>query len=159
MNRMFRNVLFYLLLFVVIIGVIGVITNGNEQAKEFNVQEFMTALNNGEIKEITMQQVNKIMRFYGKLEDRNKPIVEQVSDNTDIIADLTEKANEQSVLNVKEEDTPSMCVTFLTTMIPFLIIGILFFFLLSQAQGGGGGRVMNFGKSKAKMYSEDKKKV
>src|SRR5690625_599092 len=159
MNRMFRNVLFYLLLFVVSIGVIGVFTDGNEQAEEYNVKEFMTALNNGEIKEMTMQPVNKIMRFTGELDDGNKPFVAQVPDNTEIIAELTETANEESVLNVKEEDTPSMWVTFLTTMIPFLIIGLLFFFLLSQAQGGGGGRVMNFGKSKAKMYSEDKKKV
>src|SRR5699024_8200844 len=45
--------------------------------------------------------------------------------------------------------------------IPFLIIGFFIFFMLSRAQGGGGGGkgVMNFGKSKAKMYSEEKKKV
>ena len=37
---------------------------------------------------------------------------------------------------------------------------IIFPVHISQAQGGGGGgRVMNFGKSKAKMYTEDKKKV
>src|SRR5690625_2612339 len=83
MNRMFRNVLFYLLLFVVIIGVIGVFTDGNEQAEEYNVKEFMTALNNGEIKEMTMQPVNKIMRFTGELNDDNKPFVAQVPDNTD----------------------------------------------------------------------------
>ncbi|HLR51921.1 MAG TPA: ATP-dependent zinc metalloprotease FtsH [Candidatus Avamphibacillus sp.] len=159
MNRMFRNVLFYLFLFIVIIGVIGVFTDGNEQAEELNVKQFTQALKNGEIKEMTMQPVNKIMRITGELEDGNQPFVAQVPDNTDIIADITTQANEQSVLNVIEEDTPSMWVTFLTTMIPFLIIGLLFFFLLSQAQGGGGGRMMNFGKSKAKMYSEDKKKV
>src|SRR5690625_7597813 len=46
-------------------------------------------------------------------------------------------------------------------MIPFLMIGFFIFFMLSRAQGGGGGGkgVMNFGKSKAKMYSEEKKKV
>ena len=49
-------------------------------------------------------------------------------------------------------------VTFFTSIIPFIIIFILFFFLMNQAQGGGS-RVMNFGKSKAKLYNEDKKKV
>src|SRR5699024_1733040 len=115
MNRMFRNVLFYLFLFIVIIGVIVVFTDGNEQEQ---------ALKNGEIKEMTMQPVNKIMRITGELEDGNQPFVAQVPDNTDIIADITTQANEQSVLNVIEEDTPSMWVTFLTTMIPFLIIGL-----------------------------------
>lgn len=49
-------------------------------------------------------------------------------------------------------------ISVFTTIIPFVIIFILFFFLLNQAQGGGS-RVMNFGKSKAKLYSEEKKKV
>ncbi|MEW8986465.1 MAG: ATP-dependent zinc metalloprotease FtsH, partial [Bacillus sp. (in: firmicutes)] len=49
-------------------------------------------------------------------------------------------------------------VTFFTSIIPFIIIFILFFFLLNQAQGGGS-RVMNFGKSKAKLYNDEKKKV
>ena len=49
-------------------------------------------------------------------------------------------------------------VTFFTSIIPFVIIFILFFFLLNQAQGGGS-RVMNFGKSKAKLYNDEKKKV
>ncbi|HLR79497.1 MAG TPA: ATP-dependent zinc metalloprotease FtsH [Bacillota bacterium] len=159
MSRIFRNAVFYVLLFLVIIGIFGVFTNQNEQAEEFNVQEFLQALNNGEIKELTMQPVNDIMRFTGTMEDKDMQFVAQVPDNPEIIADITETANEQSVLKVIEKDTPSMWVTVLTTMIPFLIIGLLFFFLLSQAQGGGGGRVMNFGKSKAKMYSEEKQKV
>ena len=46
----------------------------------------------------------------------------------------------------------------LTSMIPFIILIFFIFFLLNQSQGGGG-RVMNFGKSKAKLYNDDKKKV
>ncbi len=39
-----------------------------------------------------------------------------------------------------------------------LLVFILFFFLLNQAQGGGS-RVMNFGKSRARLYTDDKRKV
>ncbi|MFD2045556.1 ATP-dependent zinc metalloprotease FtsH [Ornithinibacillus salinisoli] len=158
MNRIFRNAFFYLLLFLVIIGVLGVLNGQNDQAEEFNVKEFTDALSNGQIEELTMQPVNGIMRFTGTLAD-DQSFIAQVPDNTDIIANITQQAAEQSVLFVEEEETPSIWVTLFTTLIPFLIIGLLFFFLLSQAQGGGGGRVMNFGKSKAKMYSEEKKKV
>src|SRR5699024_93366 len=39
-------------------------------------------------------------------------------------------------------------------------IGLIFFFIFSRSQGGGsGGRVMNFGKSKAKLYNVEKTKV
>lgn len=63
-------------------------------------------------------------------------------------------------VDVEYKETPktSGWVQFFTGLLPFLIIIILFFFLLSQSQGGGN-RVMNFGKSKAKLYDNDKKKV
>lgn len=158
MNRVFRNGFFYLMIFLVIIAAISLISGNHEQAEELNVNKFMQSLEAGEVKELTMQPVNGIMRFTGTLKN-DKQFVAQVPDNDDIITDITTKAREQSVLDVEPMDQPSIWVTLLTTMIPFLIIGLLFFFLLSQAQGGGGGRVMNFGKSKAKMYNEEKKKV
>jgi len=46
----------------------------------------------------------------------------------------------------------------LTYMIPFLLIIGIFFFFMQQSQGGGN-RVMNFGKSKARLQESDKKKV
>jgi len=158
MNRVFKSAFFYLIIFLVIIAVISLLSGQNEQAEEMNVNKFVESLNAGDIQEMTMQPVNGIMRITGKLKD-DKQFVAQVPENNDVIADITETALKQSVLKTKPMDQPSIWVTLLTTMIPFLIIGLLFFFLLSQAQGGGGGRVMNFGKSKAKMYSEEKKKV
>jgi cell division protease FtsH len=71
--------------------------------------------------------------------------------------DAAAQGEKTSVKFVPAEET-SGWVTFFTSIIPFVIIFILFFFLLNQAQGGGS-RVMNFGKSKAKLYSEEKKKV
>jgi cell division protease FtsH len=158
MNRVFRSAFFYLIIFLVIIAVISLLSGQQEQAEEYDVQKFMQSLESGQIKEMTLQPVNGIYRITGKLSD-DKQFIAQVPNNEDVIADITNTAREQSVLNVEQMDQPSIWVTLLTTMIPFLIIGLLFFFLLSQAQGGGGGRVMNFGKSKAKMYTEEKKKV
>ncbi|MBS3678601.1 ATP-dependent zinc metalloprotease FtsH [Ornithinibacillus massiliensis] len=158
MNRVFRSAFFYLIIFLVIIAVISMLSGQHDQAEELNVNDFMQSLEAGNVKEMTMKPVNGIMRITGTLKD-DKQFVAQVPDNNDIVTDITTKAREQSALKTEQMDQPSIWVTLLTTMIPFLIIGLLFFFLLSQAQGGGGGRVMNFGKSKAKMYNEEKKKV
>ena len=43
-------------------------------------------------------------------------------------------------------------------LLPFLIIGVIFYFLLSRMQGGGN-RVMQFGKSKAKLVGKETPKV
>jgi len=161
MNRWFRNLFFYGIIFLVLFSVINLVTGQNNDAEELNVQEFMEALNNGEVKEMTMQPVNKIYRVTGTLSTDQTEFVAQVPDNPDIISNITDLATEQSILNVEEEEQPSAFVSFLTMMLPFLLIGLLLFFFLTRAQGGGGGggRVMNFGKSKAKLYDESKKKV
>ena len=54
--------------------------------------------------------------------------------------------------------TPGFVSQLLGTLIPFIIIGVLFFFLLNSVQGGGS-RVMQFGKSKAKIANKDTPKT
>ncbi|HZG16908.1 MAG TPA: ATP-dependent zinc metalloprotease FtsH, partial [Candidatus Bathyarchaeia archaeon] len=80
--------------------------------------------------------------------------------STDIIGMLDQKIDTNQVKKVeyKEAEGNNIWLTFITSIIPFVIIFILFFFLLNQAQGGGS-RVMNFGKSKAKLYNDEKKRV
>jgi cell division protease FtsH len=50
--------------------------------------------------------------------------------------------------------TESLLVTLLISLLPIALIVLLFFFLMSQMQGGGS-KVMQFGKSKAKMITKD----
>lgn len=57
-----------------------------------------------------------------------------------------------------EVPQPSFWSSMLSVLIPFLLIGVVFWFLLSRAQGGGN-RVMGFGKSKAKLASKDTPQV
>lgn len=160
MSQIFRKVFVWMLLFIIIIGVIGVFNGQGEDQEQYDVEQFMNALNNGEIKELTFQPAHGIIRLTGTLTDGETEFVAQVPDNTNLISQITDTARQQSELKVEEEEQPSPWLTFLTGIIPFLLIGLFFLFILSQAQGGGGaGRAMNFGKSKAKMYSEDKKKV
>src|SRR5699024_1489464 len=154
MDRLFRNVLVYGLIFLALIGIVSLFKGQNEQSEELNVQEFMDALEGDEIKEMSMQPKNKIIRVTGELTKDKQPFVAQLPDNTDIIAQDTRDAKDKSVLSVEEEEQPSRFVNFLTMILPFLLIAVIFFFIFTRAQGGGGGgKVMNFGKSKAKLYS------
>src|SRR5690625_7196506 len=116
MKRIFGNTVIFALIFLVLIGLIGLFKGQNNEAEELDVQEFTQALNNGEIKEMTMQPVNKIMRITGELEKDNKAFVAQVTDNTEVIATITNQESEQSVLKVVEEIQPSGFFTLLITM-------------------------------------------
>ncbi|OAS85706.1 MULTISPECIES: ATP-dependent zinc metalloprotease FtsH [Metabacillus] len=161
MNRIFRNTIFYLLIFLVIIGVVSFFTGANPKTEQITYNTFISDLNNGNVTEMTVQPVRGVFEVRGKMKgyDEDETFLtyiptEQGLDRVDKAAE----ANNVKELDVAPAEETSGWVTFFTSIIPFIIIFILFFFLLNQAQGGGS-RVMNFGKSKAKLYSEEKKKV
>lgn len=155
MNRIFRNTIFYLLIFLVIIGVVSFFNGSNEPTDHISYDKFVSQLESGEVKSFSMQPERGVYEVQGQLEANNKKFITYIP-NSEKILDRIDKADSKvEVLPAKET---SGWVTFFTSIIPFVIIFILFFFLLNQAQGGGS-RVMNFGKSKAKLYNDDKKKV
>ncbi|MCW2811973.1 MAG: ftsH, partial [Friedmanniella sp.] len=76
-----------------------------------------------------------------------------------LITRLNERVADKTLTRWNGENaTPGFLSTLLGTLIPFVIIGVLFFFLLNSVQGGGS-RVMQFGKSKAKVATKDTPKT
>jgi cell division protease FtsH len=76
-----------------------------------------------------------------------------------LITRLDQRVAEKTLDQWKGENaTPGFFSSLLGTLIPFIIIGVLFFFLLNSVQGGGS-RVMQFGKSKAKIANKDTPKT
>src|SRR3954466_2876180 len=159
MNRIFRNTIFYLLIFLVIIGVVSFFNGGSQPTDNLSYDTFIENLEKGEVTNLTMQPERGVLEVRGQLEGYadDKFFITYIPNSDSEIARIQELAGNvtRDVLPAKET---SGWVTFFTSIIPFIIIFILFFFLMNQAQGGGS-RVMNFGKSKAKLYNEDKKKV
>lgn len=160
MNRIFRNTIFYLLIFLVIIGVVSFFNGNNEPTDHITYDKFVSHLEQGEIETVSMQPEGGVYEVRGKLKgDEAKEFITYITNNDPMLARIDQAAvNGQVKLEVFKAKETSGWVTFFTSIIPFVIIFILFFFLLNQAQGGGS-RVMNFGKSKAKLYNDDKKKV
>ncbi|HJV16256.1 MAG TPA: ATP-dependent zinc metalloprotease FtsH [Bacillales bacterium] len=159
MNRIFRNTIFYLLIFLVIIGVVSFFNGSNEPTDHITYDKFVTHLENGDVKSFSMQPDRGVFEVRGEFKgaNKNKNFLTYIP-NSNQIQERIDKAVATSKVEVMPAKETSGWVTFFTSIIPFVIIFILFFFLLNQAQGGGS-RVMNFGKSKAKLYNEDKKKV
>ncbi|MBP2242602.1 cell division protease FtsH [Cytobacillus eiseniae] len=160
MNRIFRNTIFYLLIFLVIIGVVSFFNGNNEPTEPVSYDKFVSHLESGEIKSITMQPERGVYVVKGQLEgyEEGKYFITYVINSDNILSRIDALATQDAEVEFVPAKETSGWVTFFTSIIPFIIIFILFFFLLNQAQGGGG-RVMNFGKSKAKLYDESKKKV
>ncbi|MFD0768367.1 ATP-dependent zinc metalloprotease FtsH [Bacillus sp. CGMCC 1.60114] len=159
MNRIFRNTIFYLLIFLVVIGIVSYFNGSTQKTKPISYDKFIAKLEKGEVRNVQLQPKNGVFEVKGQFstDNQGQQFVTYAPNTEELQKKINDKAQGTEVKYQPAEET-SAWVTFFTSIIPFVIIFILFFFLLNQAQGGGS-RVMNFGKSKAKLYNDDKKKV
>ncbi len=82
-----------------------------------------------------------------------------VSARGEEVVKLVNSANLGKGFNDEAPNTPWF-IALLGSLLPFIIIGLIFWFILSSAAGGGGGRgVMQFGKSRAKLVSKENSTV
>ncbi|HCA6974653.1 TPA: ATP-dependent zinc metalloprotease FtsH [Staphylococcus pseudintermedius] len=162
MQKAFRNVLFIAIVGVVIFGLFSWINGNGNVPKELTYTQFIQKLDNGELKSLEIQPENNVYKVSGKLKNNDDYASTILFNNDQELNKVTETAKDQKGLDftVREEEGQSVFVSIISTLIPVLVIALLFIFFLSQAQGGGGGgRMMNFGKSKAKMYDSQKGRV
>ncbi|MDH4424454.1 MULTISPECIES: ATP-dependent zinc metalloprotease FtsH [Bacillus] len=159
MNRIFRNTIFYLLIFLVVIGIVSYFNGSTQKTTPVSYDKFITKLEKGEVRNVQLQPKNGVFEVKGQFNNssQGEQFVTYAPNTEELQKKINDKAQGAEVKYQPAEET-SAWVTFFTSIIPFVIIFILFFFLLNQAQGGGS-RVMNFGKSKAKLYNDEKKKV
>ncbi|OLO27410.1 cell division protein FtsH [Alkalihalophilus pseudofirmus] len=163
MNRIFRNTIFYLLIFLVIVGIVSVFSGDQTETTPMTVDEFYQHLQNGEVTTLALKPERQVYLVRGQLVNTPEgeffqTYIPRAELAVERLFDAQEGGGATPEFIMEPADETSGWVTFFTSIIPFIIIFILFFFLLSQAQGGGS-RVMNFGKSKAKMVQDDKKKA
>lgn len=158
MNRIFRNTIFYLLIFLVVIGIVSYFNGSTQKTTSVSYDKFITKLESGEVRNVQLQPKNGVFEVKGQFNNssQGEQFVTYAPNTEELQKKINDKAKGAEVKYQPAEET-SAWVTFFTSIIPFVIIFILFFFLLNQAQGGGS-RVMNFGKSKAKLYNDEKKK-
>ncbi|MNZ42269.1 ATP-dependent zinc metalloprotease FtsH [compost metagenome] len=164
MNRFIRNSGFYLILFLVVVGIVQFVSNGNEAADFPRYDELRQEIKSNNVKDLTVQFEGNAFLVTGEYRElpadtKSKSFSTYIPPTDQAINELIEASDVNGIqLTQKKMEGTSIWLTFLSSIIPLVIMFILFFFLFNQAQGGGG-KVMNFGKSKARLYNEEKKKI
>lgn len=116
---------------------------------------FKRAVVENQVKDVAAVMEDHTTKYTVTMKDDKKHEVIGLGTDTQLTADLYSHGLPYTV---EEPPKPQWWVGLITTMLPILIIVLLFFFMMQQSQGGGN-RVMQFGKSKARLVGEDKKKV
>ena len=154
MKRNLKNILLLILLIVVMFFIFRNPLFLAPQVKDLTLTEFMTKVEAKEINtESSLIVKGDDKTIEGTLKDNTKFKVSFLADY-DISKYLIDKNLPFKVDNQKQ----SIWVQILVGALPFLIMGGLVFFLFSQMQGGGS-KVMQFGKSKARVASKGKNKI
>ncbi|WP_044641835.1 ATP-dependent zinc metalloprotease FtsH [Risungbinella massiliensis] len=156
-NFFLRNGLLYVILILVTIGVVNLINSAETSNDPIKYSQFRDALAK---KTITNVKVRPESGTY-YIEGEYKGLKGKTFTTTAPIheTNLTKELEASGVpVEFQKQKSDSVWISFFTSIIPLVIILLLFFFLFNQAQGGGS-RVMNFGKSRAKLYNEEKKRI
>lgn len=160
--KYFKGISFYIVLFVIILAVLTFWQNTNNPL-EMSYSDLLKNMQNGKVESIVLEG-NKATVEMVKANPSDKPVVYIAYVPQDITSFMTEvntAITNNKIKSFKNQPPPTApwWVAILPTVGLIVIFVLFWVFFLQQSQGGGGSRVMSFGKSRAKMTTDDKKKV
>lgn len=158
MNRNAKGLGFYFLIILLILVLFMTFRGGLEASQTWSMQEFEQALEEGQIvrvdispnKEYPIGTLRMVLTD-GTVRYVNVLDVKEMQDRL--------KEYDKIQINVKEVTGDN---TLLVTLLPVLVTGIALvavFMMMNRQAGGGNAKMMNFGKSRARMISPDAKRV
>lgn len=117
-----------------------------DKSKEMAYSDFIAQIEKKNVDSIVMTE-NAVK---GKLKDGTEFSTYIPNQDTQVIQKLTEA---KVVVTVKPPEQPSWWMSLLSSVLPILILVFVWFWIINQTQGGGG-RMMSFGRSRAKLAAE-----
>ena len=155
MNDMAKNLLLWMIIAAVLLTVFNNF-NQPSTAEQLDYSDFIREVQQGNVSEVTISGVNIVgQKSNGTRFNTIRPYIEDPK----LIDDLL---SHDVRIRGQEPEQQSIWTQLLVASFPILIIIAVFMFFMRQMQGGGvGGKggPMAFGKSKAKMLTEDQVKV
>ncbi|NLM42939.1 MAG: ATP-dependent metallopeptidase FtsH/Yme1/Tma family protein [Clostridiales bacterium] len=158
MRKFLRGISFYVLIFVIIIFFAQIFSNTGEGKTKLSYTQFISEVESKRIREVYISEGSSVSSIVsGRLSDGREF---EATVPTKEFNELAQEYAERGTLNViyEKPQQTSVWLSFLPTIALFVLI-IVFFFIFSQQAQGGGSRVMSFGKSRARLLTDDKKKV
>lgn len=157
MNRIFKSLLIYVLIAVLMIFAIASLATRTEQPQELAYSDLIDRIEDGSIRQFTFIGESYATGTY--VDAKNKEVRFETTLLPGAAATLLDKLTEESIdVKIEPEQTIPWWVSFLPNIFLILLMVVLWVIFFNQLQGGGN-RTLSFGKSRAKMHSESAVKV
>lgn len=131
---------------------------GNSNAISYSYQEFQYAMQEGRVSAIEISQNEEIPTGQVQLRLTDGQLAQFYCSDVTEVEQLAREYN--IAYRMGDVSKPNW---FLTNILPYIIIIVMVLFMFSfmsaQMSGGGNSKVMNFGKSRARMMTDDAKKI
>jgi cell division protease FtsH len=151
--RIFRSIFFYAVLFLLVVALTNFFSSQKDTRQSLDYSTFVTYVDQGRVARVDVsgdgQQVT------GALKD-GTPFETFIPKNDPATIRALQDHHVQVRFEPPSGSNP-WYATILTTVLPVVLVIGAFFFIMQQTQGGGN-RVMQFGRSRARMHQDDPKK-
>ena len=152
MPNLTKNILLWLAIAMVLMSVFNNFTStGGGAANEIDYSTFLSQVKQGNVSSVEIDK--EVIRGHTH---RGESFVTYAPNDPKLVDDLF--ANGVDIKAKKEEET-SLLMHLLISSFPILLLIAVWIFFMRQMQGGGRGGALSFGKSKARMLTEDKNHI
>ncbi len=156
MNDMTKNIVLWVIIAVVLMTVFNSFNSPRSNMPELSYSKFVEEVKSNNVKDVTLTEMGRSTIITGSTYSGAR-FESTAPHDIWLVSDLLKNNVE---FKVKKPEEPSVLWQILINWFPLFVLIALWIFFMRQMQGGGGGRgAMSFGKSKARMLTEDQVKV
>ena len=152
MSDMAKNLILWVIIAIVLMSVFNNFTSTQTGPRAMAYSDFIEQVTQGKVKEVTING-----REIQGISESGQHFTTYSPGDDGLVGDLL---NNNVEINAGPPEKPSILMQILINWFPLFILIGLWIFFMRQMQGGASGRgAMSFGKSRARMLSEDQVKV
>ena len=155
LKRYFRGPFVAVLVMLLLFFIVFTYANHGNTYSTVHTSQVVSDINHGDVSYANLIDKNQTIQITTKSGDRLQ--ASWVGNQGQELASILQKKLPTHGYNVQVPSGNGL-LSVIFSFVPYILIILIFFFLLNQMQGGGS-RVMNFGKSKAKLITKDTPKT
>jgi cell division protease FtsH len=154
LDKTFKNIAIYVLIVLMALFAIKLTSTNEVDITEFTEPQFLAKIEKGQVKTAQVEIDELVYNVSGELTDGSQYSA-TISKESNVIQLLSDKKVDY---DTDEKKPPPWYLSLLTTLFPIIILIAFLIFIMNQSQGGGN-RVMQFGRSKARLMTGEEVKI
>lgn len=151
MNPFYKNLSLWLVIILMMVMLYNIFNQNQPGGQTVPYSEFISQVESGNVTRVTIQNKDILVT-----DSNNASYTVFSPDDPQLIPTLKDKG---VIIDAKPPAEAHWLVSIIASWLPMIILIGIWIFFMKQMQGGAGGKAMSFGKSKARLLSEDRQRI